>query len=326
MRLILFFTLFMAVFNIACVEDFDLNINNDDLKIVIDGLITNESGPYFVRLIYSSNAINEYPDGVLYDDEKPVMNAQVVISDDCGQIDTLMPIDINPDDYSYDYSLGNFKVVYDSIYQQYDTLILKHPIEYRHDRGFYKTNSIVGIPNRRYKLAVIVNDNEYVAYDYMMEVPSIDSLGYSAKISEAGGESYIIPKVYFKEPQDQDNYYLFEFLVNYDYRFQICNDIWRYSVLSDEYLESYVNGLHIDDGASSDGFEYYPFYPGDTIRVRMSSLSSKAYNYFENLIGQFVTDGGAYKPTPASPPTNLSNGALGFFRASAVTNESRLIE
>ncbi len=96
MRPLFLIFLLTVVFNIACVEDFNLEIDDNDLKIVVDGLITNEPGPYFVRLIYSSDAIRQYPEGVQYDDEQPVMNAQVIMSDDYGQIDTLKPIDINP--------------------------------------------------------------------------------------------------------------------------------------------------------------------------------------------------------------------------------------
>jgi hypothetical protein len=41
------------------------------------------------------------------------------------------------------------------------------------------------------------------------------------------------------------------------------------------------------------------------------------------LLKQFKNDGGAYQPSPSSPPTNMSNGALGYFRASAII-EKRL--
>ena len=48
------------------------------------------------------------------------------------------------------------------------------------------------------------------------------------------------------------------------------------------------------------------------------TLTKEAYEYNRALIQQFRTDGGGYSPSPASPPTNLDNGALGFFRTSAV--------
>lgn len=56
----------------------------------------------------------------------------------------------------------------------------------------------------------------------------------------------------------------------------------------------------------------------DDYFIEMHSLTKEAYEYYKALIQQFRTDGGGYSPSPASPPTNLDNGALGFFRASAV--------
>ena len=52
--------------------------------------------------------------------------------------------------------------------------------------------------------------------------------------------------------------------------------------------------------------------------IEMHSLTKEGYDYYKVLIQMFKTDGGGYSPSPASPPTNMDNGALGFFRASAV--------
>jgi len=56
----------------------------------------------------------------------------------------------------------------------------------------------------------------------------------------------------------------------------------------------------------------------DEYRIRMYSITEEGYNYYKALIAQFKNDGGTYSPAPASPPTNIDNGGLGFFRASAV--------
>jgi hypothetical protein len=41
---------------------------------------------------------------------------------------------------------------------------------------------------------------------------------------------------------------------------------------------------------------------------------------------QFKQDSGVYKPTPASPPTNISNGGLGFFQTSSFIKSKVIIE
>ncbi len=99
--------------------------------------------------------------------------------------------------------------------------------------------------------------------------------------------------------------------------------VWPYSILSDEYLKEYVNGLDVCKGIAPDYWmNGYPYVSDgrlmDDYFIEMHSLTKEAYEYYKALIQQFRTDGGAYSPSPASPPTNLDNGALGFFRASAV--------
>lgn len=321
MRNLSLMVLFISIIHWSCLEDFDLQFNQEnDARMVVDGLITNEPGPYFVRLTYSSNTLNkEYNESEIWDHEKPVLDALVILSDDYGQVDTLLPIDTNG--YIRDNSIGYYKLIFDSVNQEYDTLFLNHPIEYCHERGFYKTTSIIGIPNRTYKLSIYTGATEYVAYDYMAEVPDIDSLQVINEPGAEGKYDQAVPKVYFKEPKDQENYYLFQILddIGEYHRFWIANRIWRYSVLADEYLEPYVNGLKVDDGISPDGIEFYPaYFTGQVVKISMSSISENAYNYFSCLAQQMETDGGAFKPAPASPPTNISNGGLGFFRASAV--------
>ena len=102
--------------------------------------------------------------------------------------------------------------------------------------------------------------------------------------------------------------------------------VWSFSILDDEYLPSYVNGLNIDDGISPVSFEdfYYPS-AGSMATIRLLSLSPRAYNFYKSVISQFENDGGAYTPSPTSPPSNLSGNALGFFRASAVSERKVLV-
>jgi len=311
----------------SCVEEFDLHLGEFEPKLVVEGVITNKSGPHYIRLTKSNTGAFIKPDYSYSDNAEPVMNATIIISDNGGQIDTLVPIDINIEEYLYDYNIGYFKLVFDEYNEIIDTMFLEAPPEYRHDRGFYKTRCLKGIPERTYYLKVITTDGTiYNAFDYMPLVPQIDSIGYHKKILEKDGQEYFVPLLYFREFQEVDNYYLIQLIDEESSRTFSAHTAWRFSILSDKYLEPYVNGLNIDNGASAQGSDFYYFVTGDSIHVTMSSLSSNAYNYYKNLIEQFENDGGAYKPTPASPPTNISNGGLGFFRASSVVEAKTIIK
>jgi hypothetical protein len=83
--------------------------------------------------------------------------------------------------------------------------------------------------------------------------------------------------------------------------------------------------VSIDNGGSSRDFGHFYNDPGEDEYIRMNSLSKNAYNFYNNLLGQFEQDGGAYKPTPSSPVTNISNNGLGFFRASATVDITTII-
>ena len=152
----------------------------------------------------------------------------------------------------------------------------------------------------------------------MPEVPEIDSIGYFKKIMEKDGQEYYVPLLYFSEPQDTKNYYLIQLSDEVHSRL-FSGMLWQFSILSDEFLESYVNGLNISLGETPRNFEYPWYFSGDSIYVGLNSLTKEAYDFYNSLVKQFKNDGGAYQLAPGSPPTNLTNGALGFFRASAIS-------
>jgi hypothetical protein len=66
----------------SCTKEIEIDLNSSDAKIVIEGDITDEPGPYFVKL---SKTVN-FSDAGNY---PAVSNALVVIADDRGTIDTL---------------------------------------------------------------------------------------------------------------------------------------------------------------------------------------------------------------------------------------------
>lgn len=78
----------VALFSILllsnCTQVIDIDLNNSDPKIIVEGSITNEAGTYFVKLSKSVNfdQSNSYP---------PISNAVVTISDETI-IDTLIEI------------------------------------------------------------------------------------------------------------------------------------------------------------------------------------------------------------------------------------------
>lgn len=305
----------------SCIEEYDLNLNKYDSRLVVEGLITNHDGPYYIRLTESHTGKFIEPSYSSSDSVKAIMDALIIVSDNVNQIDTLLPIDINPDEYSYDFRFGYYKYLYDKDGNVIDTLWLSDPIEFRHDLGYYKTNHLIGISGRTYYLRVLYRGIEYQANSYMPPVPKIDSLGYIKKVSEKDGLGYYIPLLYFSEPQGIKNFYLIQLKDEILSRRYPARFLWQFSILSDEYLQPYVNGLNVSLGATPGGIEYPIYREGDSIYIALCSLTQGAYKFYEALLQQFKNDGGAYQLSPGSPPSNISNGALGYFLASSITGK-----
>jgi hypothetical protein len=305
----LLFLFYITVLS-ACSEEFDMNIPDISHRVVLEGAITNEEGPYFFKLSLSKDlSINKEGLGIT--------DALIVISDNIGISDTLklLPTSIqrHPKWLYYFISIKKYSGVIDTIRLiGGDTTSL---------RGIYYTTRIQGRPGNKYSLMINYKNSIIQAAEEMPSVPVIDSVQFREQFLEKDGQNYYVPFLYFKEPKDQTNFYMFNFgsdnLYNLIYG---SGRVWNFSILNDTYLKEYVYGFNLDDGASPIGFvDFWYFNKGDKARIRMLSLSENAYYYYQALLKQFENDGGAYSPTPASPPSNLSGNALGYFRVSAVS-------
>jgi len=310
----LFFIIFQILL-VSCSEQFDLNIPNND-RVVVEGAITNEEGPYFIKLGHS-RSLNQN------DKSNSISNARIIISDNKGVFDTLklLPTTIkrHPKWYYYFITLRKYSGLEDTV------RLIGNDTTYL--QGIYFTTKIQGTPGTTYSLEIDYNNTKIQATEEMPNVPIIDSVKFREQFLEKDGQNYFVPLVYFKEPQDQVNYYMFNFgsdnLYNLIYGSAL---IWNFSILDDTYLNSYVMGFNLDDGASPVGHEdFYYFNLGERAKIRMLSLTKNAFNYYKSLLSQFENDGGAYSPTPANPPTNLSGNALGYFRASAVSEVNIIV-
>lgn len=323
-NVVLIISLFQLLI-LGCIEDFDLNPENAEPRLVVEGLVSNKPGPYLVRITESHTGKFMEPDFYNIDNAIGIMNALIIISDNVNQIDTLKPMEFNRDDYEYDYRNGFYKIIFDGTGNAIDTSYWKYPEEFNHERGFYMTTHLKGIPGRTYLLTIISGGKEYHASSFMPEVPNIDSIRYFKKVMEKDGQGYFIPLLYFSEPQGIENYYLIQLSDEVHSRLY-SEMLWQFSILSDEFLEPYVNGLNISLGETPRNFEYPWYMEGGSIYVGLSSLTKESYDFYNCLISQFKNDGGAYQLSPGSPPTNMTNGALGLFRASAISEKKIKIQ
>jgi hypothetical protein len=185
---------------------------------------------------------------------------------------------------------------------------------------------MTGEPGKKYGLHIEVTydgtTRAYHAETEMRSTPDITAITYEIRKAPVGKSEGLVPLISFHEPQHEKNWYLF----------QICHDVftaepstycsghsrvWSASVLPDTFLPENIVNLSVDNGATVAKYaDFYPApYPGTTVEVQMHSVDKITYQFFKALLQQFDDDGGVYSSSPATPPGNISNGALGIFRA-----------
>jgi len=297
----------------SCTKEIDLGLEKSPKRIVIDGNVYNTPGPYYVRVTFSNPALsNKLGDGGI-EYAEGIKNAQVIISDNAGNIDTLIH---SPDSLRGYAKFYRNRTTIDSLYRQ--------DINYFNgEKGFYQTTKLRGVPGRTYTLKVIYNNQEYLATAFMPPVTALDSVQFRTRQFIKDNIVYKVPVMYFNEPQNSSDYYwtFVDGNVNNPNAsvplLYSTREILPYSIFDDRFLTPYVNGIYSEftytkNSIAVDVLHNYGF-------VYLGSLTEQHYNFLKEIIDQLQSDGGTYKPTPSSPPTNISNNGLGFFGASALS-------
>jgi hypothetical protein len=263
---------------ISCEEPITLDLDQTPSKLVIEAQVTNRVGYQYVKLTRTADF---YQTG-----KTPrVTNAQVIVRDDLGNTFTFV----------------------------------HNPRSHADSAGIYiPQNRFAGEIGRTYTLRVDSEGETYTAQDKMVSVIPIDSL--TQQISEDQEEDPDIEgKIYellmfAREPQNEDNFYLFKFFRNDSLVFDNDTDIY---FTDDEFLAEKIDGVAT------------PVYYGlnDLGRVEVFSLSRVGYIYYSDLWSLLNNDGGGmFGPIPSSPRTNISNGAVGFFQVSAINSMEMRVE
>ncbi|KAA0129667.1 DUF4249 domain-containing protein [Chryseobacterium sp. SN22] len=262
----LFLSILSLLFLTSCEKDIDLDLDDQSGKIVIEGNITDGGGPYLVKITKSVPYSSSLP-------YTAIENAQVVVSDNAGQAETLT--------YAGD--------------------------------GYYVTNTFTAQPGRTYTLKVNAEGQQYSARSTMPQPVSFDGLDQDSFLI-AGETTYTLLPV-FTDPPALGNRYLFIYSVN--------NGSQKFFA---EFSDNVNNGLpnqrpllmpNDEDGVKVNA--------GDTIHVEMQCIDQNIFTYYSALLQ--ILDGGAGSGiTPANPPGNISNGALGYFSAHTVNKKDKVIQ
>ena len=257
-------TLFLVI---SCEREIDLNLEDQSGNIVIEANVTDQAGPYSVRITKSVSFTqsNTYPG---------IENAQVTLSDNLGQTENLQHI-------------GN---------------------------GIYQASSFQGQSGRTYTLKVQTDGKEYTSQSKMPEAVEFQGLEQDS-FMVAGETSYTLLPI-FVDPPALGNRYLFTYSVN-------DNPKKYFSEFSDNVNNGAPNQRPLilpNDDEDGD----VKVKVGDKITVKMQCIDDAVYTFYSALLQ--LSGGGGGGVTPTNPPSNISNGALGYFSAHTVSVKTIVIE
>jgi hypothetical protein len=172
--------------------------------------------------------------------------------------------------------------------------------------GTYSTRQLTGLSGHSYRMTVNTNGITYTAQSTMPALVPLDSVTY--RDADFFTDHRKVITVNFQDPANVVNQYRYVLYVN---------NIEVKEVIA--YNDDFTNGRYV----RADLFENdINIYKGDTVRVEMQCLDLPIYTYWFTAAQQ-QPNGPGGGVTPANLPSNINNGALGYF--SAHTTETKVI-
>ncbi len=272
----------------ACEEELDYHLNtNENKRLVVEGSITNHPNREdTVRLSWTTDYFSEEKSTWIND-------ALVRVYDDQGE-----------------------------------SQILKNT-----GKGRYITNrdSMAIGPGKTYHLSVEYQGETYDASDEMHSIVEIDSIKWYYQYYKLADDTFYQFSYYGPESPEQGNNYMWLVYLNNN----LATDTLREVLFQEDDAVNgqYINGIDLywffDETVkryarekkqiSADSTVY--FYP-DTIQARMEmfSISENYLGFLYSAMAETAWNTGLFSAPPANVPSNVSNNALGYFYAAAVTD------
>ena len=167
-----------------------------------------------------------------------------------------------------------------------------------------------------YQLIIETPDELITGRSLLRPVPVLDSV--TIKINPFSQLGFFDDTIYdifahFRFLQQPDDFFLFNLFINDSLATPRPSDK---SIIPAESLEEYVS-LAIFN------FNKNNFNKGDTISMEIRSISEENFEFYNVFFFQTDLSGNPFAGAPpANIPTNLSQGARGFFQVSSVNNQS----
>lgn len=167
--------------------------------------------------------------------------------------------------------------------------------------GLYVCKNFIPVINMNYTLYVTAEGQSFTAVEKLTSVTPLEKVEQET-VPDIGGEDIIEVIYYYKDPEDQENYYL----ADYKTDFLLFPE---YNLIDDEFS----NGNEMNSRLSNDKIK-----PGKTVHITNRGISMGFYNYMNLLLE--IYGGSPFAIPPGNirgnivNTTNPDNFAFGYFR------------
>ncbi len=187
--------------------------------------------------------------------------------------------------------------------------------------GIYMTeDNIAGKINTTYTLTIVSEGETYTATSKLNEVAPIDSIDCKQLLESYFGftdSSYTLSLFALEPAGSEPDYYYWKYSINNLPQ----TDTVRKLAFQDDAI---INGKIIWDvpifRIPQNNLEI-----GDTVTLFQYSTEKQFHDFIIGFMLETDWKGSPFDGPPANPPTNLTNGAVGFFIASDVSKKSMVI-
>ncbi len=178
--------------------------------------------------------------------------------------------------------------------------------------GIYLTDSIRAVANTLYTLVINYNSNEYRASAVQPPVEALGAISYKQVSDSTYTLNFISSGLDPNYIKHQIDWQSTDECVNPDscQALQIFYDL---------------KNIDINEQFKPDQ-EVVVFPKGTTIIRKKYSVSDEYRAYLRGMLSETAWRGGLFDVYQANPPTNLSDGAIGFFAVSTVLSDITIIQ
>ncbi len=272
-----------VVFTISCTEEIDLNLKTGKKELIVDAVFTDQSIDHWVKLSVTADYFSN-------EQNPAVSGAHILFSDGYNTI-TLHESSLHEGWYIIP---ASFKAFYGRKY----------------------TIEITGVD--------INNDGieeNHQASNILKPVTRVDAIDLSWSLTQ--GQKQWQVKLFSKDNEEPGDSYAFLVYINNELISSKISDI---EVVNDDYFNGNdVNGVWVQSIVEEDGEGKktdYELKEGDWVTLEMQTINADYYDFISAVHEETGLKIPLFSGPPANVPTNISNGARGFFRVYSISRDS----